>query len=167
VPLLVARTSEMFKRVAVLWAVVLIGNILGTLAFASLVGLTDAFDPKDQIAFAAIGHEAIRSGFATTFVRGVFAGWLIALMVWMLPAASTQQMGAIVLMTYLVGIGGLAHIIVGSAEVLYLVVTGQASLGTYFGGFFVPALLGNILGGLVLVTGLNHAQTVSGGGRKK
>jgi formate-nitrite transporter family protein len=167
VPLLVAKTSEIFRRVGILWIVVFIGNILGALAFASLIGLTDAFEPKVHVAFAAIGHEALRSGFATTFIRAVFAGWLIALMVWMLPAASTQQVGVIAIMTYLVGLGGLAHIIVGSVEVLYLVVTAQVSVGTYFTGFMFPALLGNVVGGLTLVTWLNHAQVVSGGGHKK
>ena len=167
VPLLVARTSEMFKRVAILWFVVLLGNLLGALAFASLVGLTDTFEPKVHVAFAAIGHEALRSGFATTFVRGIFAGWLIALMVWMLPAASSEKVTVIAVIAYLVGIGGLAHIIVGSIEVLYLVVTGAESVGTYFTGFMIPALLGNVLGGLTLATGLNHAQVTAGGGRSE
>jgi formate/nitrite transporter FocA (FNT family) len=167
VPLLVARTSEMLERVGRLWIIVLAGNLLGALAFASLVGLTDAFEPKAHVAFAAMGHEALRSGFAATFVRAVFAGWLIALMVWMMPAASSEQVTVIIIMTYLVGLGGLAHIIVGSVEVLYLVVTGAASVGTYLMGFMIPALLGNILGGLTLVTGLNHAQVTAGGGRSK
>ncbi|HXV17897.1 MAG TPA: formate/nitrite transporter family protein, partial [Gemmatimonadaceae bacterium] len=105
--------------------------------------------------------------FLTTFARGIFAGWLIALMVWMLPAASSSQVAVVSIMTYLVGIGGLAHIIVGSVEVLYLVVTGQTSLGTYLNAFFVPALLGNVLGGFVLVTWLNHAQVTSGDGHRK
>ncbi len=167
VPLLVARTAEMFKRVGMLWIVVLVGNLLGALAFASLSGLTDVFEPKVHEAFAAMGHEALRSGFTTTFMRGIFAGWIIALMVWMMPAASSEQVTTIVIMTYLVGLGGLAHIIVGSVEVLYLVVTGAVSIGTYFTGFMVPALLGNIVGGLTLVTGLNHAQVTAGGGRSK
>jgi formate/nitrite transporter FocA (FNT family) len=167
VPLLVARTTEMLKRVGMLWIVVLIGNLLGAYAFASLVGLTDAFDPRVHVAFAAIGHEALRSGFATTFVRGIFAGWLIALLVWMMPAASSEQVKVIVVMTYLVGLGGFAHIIVGSVEVFYLVVTGAVSVNTYFIGFMAPALLGNIVGGLTLVTALNHAQVVAGGGRSK
>ena len=88
-------------------------------------------------------------------------------MVWMMPAASSEQVKVIIIMTYLVGLGGLAHIIVGSVEVLYLVLTGAASVGTYFTGFMIPALLGNILGGLTLVTGLNHAQVTAGGGRSK
>ncbi len=167
VPLLVAKTSEMLRRVAILWVVVLIGNLIGAFIFASLIALTDAFEPNVHVAFAAIAHEAIRSGFATTFMRGIFAGWLIALMVWMLPAASTQQVGVISLVTYLVGLGGLAHVIVGSIEVFYLVVTGELSFAQYFTVFFAPVFLGNVLGGLILVTGLNHAQVVSGGGSKK
>jgi formate/nitrite transporter FocA (FNT family) len=167
VPLLVARTSEMLGRVAVLWLVVLVGNVVGSFIFASLIGLTDAFDSNVHVQFAAIGHEALRSGFATTFIRAVFAGWIIALMVWMLPAASTEQISVVLIMTYIVGLGGLAHVIVGSSEVLYLVVTGQSSIGEYLGSFFAPALLGNVLGGLVLVTGLNHAQVTAGGGHRK
>lgn len=167
VPLLVAKTSLMLRRVALLWVVVLIGNLIGAFSFASLIALTNAFEPNVHVALAAIAHEAIRSGFATTFMRGIFAGWLIALMVWMLPAASTQQVGVIFLVTYVVGLGGLAHVIVGSIEVFYLVVTGELSFAQYFTVFFAPVFLGNVLGGLILVTGLNHAQVVSGGGSKK
>jgi len=87
--------------------------------------------------------------------------------VWMLPAASTSQVAVVSVMTYLVGIGGLAHIIVGSIEVMYLVVTAQASVGTYFAGFMAPALLGNVIGGLTMVTALNHAQVTAGEGHNK
>lgn len=81
--------------------------------------------------------------------------------------ALSEQVKVIVIMTYLVGPGGLAHIIVGSVEVLYLVVTGAASVGTYFTGFMMPALLGDVVGGLTLVTGLNHAQVTAAGGRSR
>lgn len=33
--------------------------------------------------------------------------------------------------------------------------------------FAVPALIGNVVGGFVLVTWMNHAQVVSGGGDRK
>jgi formate/nitrite transporter FocA (FNT family) len=88
-------------------------------------------------------------------------------MVWMLPASSTNQFSTIAIVAYLVGLGGLAHVIVGSVEVLYLVVTGQAETGTYVMRFFLPALIGNLIGGFVLVTWLNHAQVTSGDGHKK
>ena len=34
----------------------------------------------------------------------------------------------------------------------------------FLGGYFVPVLLGNTLGGVTLVAALNHAQATSGGG---
>jgi|SRR5688572_6126815 len=162
VPLLVKRTGEVFRKVTALWVVVFLGNIAGAIAFAMMIGLTAAFEPKIHTAFTAIAEEALRGSFATIFIKGVFAGWLIALMVWMLPAGKREKFPTILLMTYLVGIGGLSHIIVGSVEVLYLVVTGQASVMTYVTDFMTPTLLGNVAGGLVLVTGLNHAQVAPG-----
>jgi len=167
IPLMVSYTGKKMRQMTSLQLVVLLGNILGTLLFAAAVGWTNVFEPKVHEAFSAIGHEALRNGFLTTFASGIFAGWLIALMVWMLPAASSNQVSVISIVTYLIGLGGLAHIIVGSVEVLYLVVTGQADVGTYIGRFFIPALLGNVIGGFVLVTWLNHAQVTSGDGHKK
>ena len=60
------------------------------------------------------------------------------------------------------GLAGLSHIIVGSVEVLYLVVTGMASVGDYLAGFMIPTLLGNICGGVALVAAVNHAQVLAG-----
>jgi formate/nitrite transporter FocA (FNT family) len=85
----------------------------------------------------------------------------------MLPAASKEKVSAIVIITYIIGIGSFSHIIVGSVEIFYLVLVSHTSLWTYVAGFMTPALLGNVIGGLLFVTALNHLQTVSGGGRKK
>jgi formate/nitrite transporter FocA (FNT family) len=166
VPALVEKSEKVWRKVAALWAAVLIGNLIGGLVFASLTGWLDALEPKTHTAMTSIAEHALRGGFPFIFAKGIFAGWLIALMVWMLPAASSEKIPTIVIMTYIIGIGSFSHVIVGSVEVLYLVVTGQASVMTFFGGFFLPALLGNIIGGVVFVTALNHLQTVAGGGRK-
>ena len=37
-------------------------------------------------------------------------------------------------------------------------VLGDLSVGRTFGGFILPALLGNTIGGVGLVAALNHAQ---------
>jgi formate-nitrite transporter family protein len=84
------------------------------------------------------------------------------MMVWLLPAADGARLHVIVLLTYVVGLAGLAHIVAGSVEVFYLVTTGAASVGTFFGSFFLPTLTGNVLGGVMLVAVLNHWQVVSG-----
>ena len=167
IPLLISYTPKKMAKMLSLQATVLFGNILGALIFAMLIGWSHFLEPKTYEAFTEIGHEALRNTFLQTLLSGIFAGWLIALMVWMLPAASANQIATVSIMTYLVGLGGLAHIIVGSVEVFYLVVTAEAGIGTYFTRFFLPALIGNVLGGFIMVTWLNHAQVTSGGGHRK
>ena len=112
-------------------------------------------------AFAIISAESVGPAWPTLFLRGVFSGWLIAMMVWLLPGADSARVWVIVMMTYLVALAGLAHIIVGSAEVFYLAVTGAAPWSAYFGEFLLPVLLGNIIGGITLVAVVNHAQVMS------
>jgi formate/nitrite transporter FocA (FNT family) len=100
--------------------------------------------------------------FGTAVLRGIFAGWLIAMVVWMRAAVSTGQIAIIVILTYVVGLAGLTHIIAGSVEVLFLVATGGLSWWSCVSGYMLPTLIGNILGGTALVSALNHAQVVSG-----
>ncbi len=162
IPLLARRNMAVFLRVLRLWAVVLTANLAGAALFAWVAGNTAAFRPEVQHQFTALGHEALTGGFGTIVVRGIFAGWLIALMVWLLPVADVARVSVIIIVTYVVGLGGLAHIVAGAVEVLYLVMTGAASWADFFGRFMVPTLLGNIIGGVSLVAALNHAQVISG-----
>ncbi|MBV9773598.1 MAG: formate/nitrite transporter family protein [Gemmatimonadetes bacterium] len=164
VPLLARRDRTTLGNVARLWAVVLAANVLGALVFAWVIARTQLFDPEVHHSFAELSREATKSGFGITVLRAVFAGWLIALMVWMLPAAQTVHVWVIVVVTWLVGVGHFSHVVAGSVEAFYLAATGEESWGGALGGFVLPALLGNVLGGTALVAALNHAQAVSGEG---
>ena len=164
VPLMAKRDRETLRKVLVLWGVVLVTNVLGALLFALAAARTEAFPAELREAFAAIAREAMEGTAATRFARAAVAGWIIALMVWMLPAASQAQVLVITVMTWLVGAAGLAHVIVGAVEVQYLVFAGELSYGAFVGGDFLPVLLGNTLGGVTLVAALNHAQVASGKG---
>ncbi len=157
-PLLANRSRRNWMRVSRLWGIVLLSNLVGTLIFAWIVGHTDVFSPEANSAFTQIGIKALSGEFWTTLLRGIFAGWLIALMVWLLPAAESARLWIIVIITALIGLGELSHVIAGSVESLYAVTTGSASWGAYFGQFLIPTLLGNIIGGVPLVALLNHAQ---------
>jgi len=90
-------------------------------------------------------------------MRAVLAGWLIALMAWMLPSARSARFFVILLLTFVVALCGLPHIVAGSVEAAYAVLTGGASLAQYVGAFLVPTLVGNTVGGVALVALLNHA----------
>jgi formate/nitrite transporter FocA (FNT family) len=161
-PLLLKKDLATFLRVLRLWAVVLMANLVGTFLFALCLGKTTIFDAATQQAFAEIGGGHFSGGFGTVLMRAILAGWLIALMVWLLPGAESARVSIIIILTYLVGISGFNHIIAGSTTVFYLVVTGSLSWGTYFAKFFIPTLLGNVIGGVSLVAALGHAQVVGG-----
>ncbi len=162
-PLLRRRNGVTLVHVARLWSVVLLSNLVGAFVFAWVIGSTNVFDPHIQAVFAALGHEALSpAGPGVMMLRGVFAGWLIALMVWLLPFAETGRVWVIIVLTYLIGIARFPHVIAGSVETLYLVATGATLVGTYAWRFLLPTLVGNVIGGLALVTAINHAQVVSG-----
>jgi formate/nitrite transporter FocA (FNT family) len=82
-------------------------------------------------------------------------------MVWLLPYAEAFRFLVIVALTWLVALGQLTHIIAGSVEVLYVAATGGAGWLQVLGGYMLPTLAGNIVGGVALVAALNHAQVVS------
>ena len=162
VPMLAQRSGRLFARMLRLWGIVLAGNLVGAHLFAWAVARTTLVEPKVHETLHTIGLEAIDAPFETTLLRAVFAGWLIALMVWMLPAARSAQFFVVLLMTWLVGAGGLAHVVAGSTDVLYLVFADRLPWTSYLVQFLIPALIGNTVGGTLLVAALNHAQVVGG-----
>jgi len=160
IPLLREPTAARALRVLRLWLVVLLANVLGTLAFAFVIQRVAVFPAEVRDAFAELGRKALTGGFASHFVRAIFAGWLIALMMWMLAGADARAF-LVVVMTTLIGATDLSHVIAGSTEVLYAVFAGDASLADYFVRFLLPTGLGNMVGGVALVALLSHAQVAA------
>jgi formate/nitrite transporter FocA (FNT family) len=163
-PLLIKKDLSTLLRMLRLWAVVLSANLVGTFLFALCIGKIHVFDAHTQQSLVEIGNSHMGASFGIVLVRAIFAGWLIALMVWLLPAAEAARVSIVIIITYLIGIGGFNHIIAGSTTMFYLLVTGSISWGAYIMQFFIPTLLGNVIGGLSLVTALGHAQVVGGKG---
>ena len=161
-PLLERRDAGTLVAVTRVWAVVLASNVVGALLFAWLIGVGDLFPPEMRRAFADMGREAVRASFGTQVLLGIFGGWLIALTVWLLPAAANARVFVIVIVTYVVGLGHFAHAVAGSVDALYLVTHGELSAAAYLSRFLVPVFLGNAIGGVSLVAALNHAQVAPG-----
>jgi formate/nitrite transporter FocA (FNT family) len=145
-------------KVLRLWGIVLGANLLGTGIFAFALAHLGIFDPAVRSAFAAIAHETVAASFPVIVARGIFAGWLIALMVWLLPGADSQRLWVILIITYVVGIGGFSHIVAGSVEAIYGVAIGSVTWLGYVGNFLLPVLIGNVIGGVLFVSILNYGQ---------
>ncbi len=141
-----------------LWGIVLGGNLIGTglasLAFTHM----PIFDQATRDAFVAISQKVMENSPGEMFANAVVSGWIIATMVWMFPSAGAAKIWVIILMTWLVALGDLAHIVVGSVEVLYLVFNGVISWHEFFWPFALPTLAGNIIGGTFIFAVISHAQ---------
>jgi formate/nitrite transporter FocA (FNT family) len=160
-PLLHRKDLQTLRHVLRLWIVVLLANLAGAAAIAWVLGNTEAFRPEVRHTFQEVATETANVTFGVALLRGIFAGWLIAFMVWLLPFAESARVAVIVGITWLVGVGEFTHVIAGSVDLLFLVWTGVLPFFQYLAGFLIPTLLGNIIGGVSLVAALNHAQTVS------
>jgi formate-nitrite transporter family protein len=147
-----------FTNVGRLWVVVLATNLLGAAFFALAAARTPIFPADVQAAFTQIGHTAMAHGPLVTTLRGIPAGFLIAMMIWLLPVAGPAKIWIILFLTYFVGLGGFSHIIAGSAEGLYVVFAGERGFGEYVTSFLIPTFVGNSAGGVALVALLAHAQ---------
>ncbi|MDQ6824678.1 MAG: formate/nitrite transporter family protein [Candidatus Eremiobacteraeota bacterium] len=157
-PLLVRKSSRILLRVLRLWSIVFAANIAGALLFAFVLAKTKVLDPEIHRALDQVANDAMAQDFGVTLLRGIFAGWLIALMVWLLPVAEAARIWVIIILTYLIGVGHFPHIIAGSIETFYLGVSGLRSWGEVLGGYALPTLIGNTIGGVALVAALAHAQ---------
>lgn len=160
-PFLSKPRRQMFIRVMRLWGIVLAANIAGAFLFAWGVARSGIFEPDLRRSFSEIALEVVDKGFGELLLLGVFAGWLIALMVWLLPLAEYGRIWIVLVLTYLIGIAGLSHIIAGAVEGFYIVATGESSWRQFLGGFAAPTLIGNVIGGVALVAALNHGQVMS------
>jgi formate/nitrite transporter FocA (FNT family) len=162
VPLLAEKTRDKLRNVLRLWSAVFVANMIGTLLFGLALARLAVVDPDVKRALSDIASEAMRSDWGTTLLHAIYAGWIIALLVWVLPGAEYNKVAVIVVMTWLIAAGGFAHVIAGSSEVFYAAWRGEASWADALAGFVLPSLIGNMVGGLTLVTALNHAQATAG-----
>ncbi len=162
-PLLKHKTMHILLNVARLWVVVLAANLVGAFVFAWVAANTPAFDADAHAEFGRIARHAVEPAVGALVVRGVLAGWLIALMVWLLPFAESARIWVIILLGYLVGIANLPHLIAGSVESFYLLATGTISVVQCFGGYLLPTLIGNVIGGAALVAFGAHAEFMAAG----
>lgn len=159
-PVIAQPSARNFGRAARMWGIVLAANLAGTLLAALLTTFAPVVSPELRGSMLQVSREALQYDWLDMGFRAVTSGFLMAAMVWLIPAAEGAQFYVIVLMTYLIGVGDFAHIIAGSMEAFLLVVNGELGVGAMLLGFGLPVLAGNIVGGTVLFAMLSYAQVM-------
>ena len=138
-----------------LWAIVLFGNLVGAVAIGSV--LSHVTEPDLFEAMVTASSHITHRDMLGNFIAALPAGFLIGLMAWSLPGLPYEKLGAVFIVTYLVGAGGFPHIVAGTVETTVLIVAGVWGVGEGV-SFIVPVLLGNTLGGAALFAGLAYGQ---------
>jgi formate-nitrite transporter family protein len=161
---LVLAEKKHFWNTLRLWAVVLPANVLGALVFAALAVLTHAVNPAVVQSLCQLGLQATQNPAATIFWSGVMGGWIIATVAWLVSGSHsiTGSVMIIWLLAFVVGLGNFAHCIAASGEVFAAILTGRAPW-IAFPTWFLPAVAGNICGGVGMVTLLEYGQVIIGG----
>ncbi len=157
--ILVLDEHRYFGRTARLWGIVFAFNVLGAFVFALLAIRLGAVRPAIAQQLGAMGTEAVAGSAAHFFWSGVVGGWLIALVAWIVTASrwTIGQVAMVWLLTFVVGVGHFAHCIATSGEILSAVVA-HASPAFEYARWLLPSTLGNIAGGVVIVSLLNYGQ---------
>ena len=162
----VALTLERLASLPTLfrhWGIVLAGNFLGGAMGAISLVYGGIFEPESQVKAIEIASKGFATDWWSLFFKAVFAGLIVAGVVWVgFAAGDTVSRLLVVYLAFLaIPNGNLFHVVVSFTEVIYLVLTPAADYSLLAGltGFVLPVLLGNTLGGVVLVTVVNYFQT--------
>ncbi|MCQ0988473.1 formate/nitrite transporter family protein [Jiella marina] len=157
-PVLARRKWRAIKALLRLWSVVFVANMIGTAVYGAGIALDVLNTPEITAAALQISREAMEPGPWSTLLRGIAAGWLIATVVWVLPSAQNAGFLVIALLTYLIALFHLSHIIAGSVEAMALMFSGEMMPHHAIWTFYLPALVGNILGGSALFALISYGQ---------
>ncbi|WP_281709116.1 formate/nitrite transporter family protein [Phaeobacter italicus] len=158
VPVVLRQDMDSFVRTARLWGIVLGANVVGAFVISAFFGLTPVLKPELLEAMIKISEHATGMEPMIGLISGIPSGILIAAIVWMMPSAANNKIVLVVIFTWLIAAGDFTHIVAGSVEMALLLLLGELGIGQAVLGFFLPVLIGNVIGGTVVFTLLTYAQ---------
>lgn len=143
------------------WTIVLLGNVLGAAVGVVVLAYTSVLSPEAAHAGAEFATKGIQLGWWDVFFKAIFAGWIVAGVVWLDHAArdTITRLVLIYIAFYTISAVDLYHVVVTACDALYLVLVSKTGLIPVFVDFWLPVLLGNTIGGVFLVALVNYAQT--------
>jgi len=154
-----------FKQLLKLWGIVYVGNIFGGIVFTGLaVLLMPGLGVVSPEAFETIALKLVTHPLHWLLLAGIFAGWLMGLLAWLITAAqeTISRVFIIWIITATIGILHLPHSIAGNVEVLFgLFTSTEIGFMDYF-LFLTMATIGNALGGAIFVGLLKYGHVTRG-----
>jgi formate/nitrite transporter FocA (FNT family) len=158
-PLLLNPTRRNLGRTARLWGIVFAANMVGCLFAAAALAFLNVVPETQMEGILYISRHYAGASFMQHLAWGAPAGFMVAALVWLLPSLEgSGELLAILIVTYMIGVGGLSHVVAGSTELFLLALLGEIGWGKAVFGGVLPSLIGNVLGGTGLFAVLTYAQ---------
>ena len=158
IPLLSEWSLKRFFKVIRLWSTVFLFNILGTAIAALFFSSKYTLSGPVENAMYEVASNIMHLHPIENILRGIPAGILIAAIVWISPQTKYFRFVMIFFFVYFIALGDFTHVVVGSCEMAYEVIKGDANFLTYFFKFLIPTGIGNIIGGTLIFTLLIYYQ---------
>lgn len=153
-------------KLARLWGLVYVANIVGGVIFATVIAvLLPTMGVVDPAVFGDIATRVAGHPWPLLVAAAVLTGWLMGLLSW-LVAASQETLSRtffVWLVATAIGLAGLPHCIAGTVEVMLGVVATHDIGLAEFARFLVASTVGNALGGAVFVALLKYSHVMRGG----
>ena len=157
------RGAHIWRRLAGLWSTILVLNLVGGAVLVGILSVDGALPAGSADSLVRTAEDIVAKSWMATLARAVLAGALITLLSYMLKGTNT--VAAQVLVAYMVGfflaLGPFDHVVVSALHILFGIWLSD-SVG--YGGLaanIALATLGNLVGGILLIT-LTHTAQVKG-----
>ena len=141
------------------WEIMLFANVLGAFVLAN----SHVLSPAATATGASFTKSGLEYAWWDVFFKALFAGWLVAGVVW-LSIAARDTISCLLLIYgvfYVIATAELYHVVTAAADALFFLfldVPGPGSF-TVFYEFWLPVLLGNTAGGVFSVALVNYGQS--------
>jgi formate/nitrite transporter FocA (FNT family) len=121
--------------------------------------LAPALGAVEPWAFERIARPLIQHEWWVIVLSGVLAGWLMGELGWLVAASrdTISQIACVWIITSAIGLAGLHHVVVGSAEVV-VGFAGGATGWLDLTRFLILAGTGNALGGVIFVAIIKYGH---------
>ncbi len=161
----VIEGKESPKLLIKLWSLTLIGNLVGAILFALIIyagGKGSLGRLPGEYLVHLTAHKLSRP-FLETFVSAILAGAIITTMTWLVLATKSDVAKLIAIWSciFVMAIGSFTHVVVSTSEVLLGKIYGaKVTFISWFNRLFVPASIGNLIGGMFLIAFLHYLQVL-------
>lgn len=156
----VLNRSATIKSLLILWGIVYAGNLLGGSVFGTImVAIPTQMEFLSSGSLVELAAKMIDYNWILLIGSGILAGWLMGLLSWLVTSSqdSISRIFIVVLITSVIGIGGLHHAIVGSIEVFSgMLLSPDIGIPDYL-FVLLFTTLGNIIGGVVFVALIKYS----------